>query len=111
MKVIFEMPVAYRIAYADITTQCGDLCDCEEKENLSGDQIIAIIAIAAPIIVTTPNKKAGIPGICHCISPYICRSYQCYLFVFSHSALILATFIIARSTDLSDTVIVVCSSS
>ena len=35
MKVIFEMPVAYRIAYADITTQCGDLCDCEEKRILA----------------------------------------------------------------------------
>ena len=63
MKVIFEMPVAYRIAYADITTQCGDLCDCEEKENLSGDQIIAIIAIAAPIVWELVTKYLPDPQI------------------------------------------------
>ena len=63
MKVIFEMPVAYRIAYADITTQCGDLCYCEEKENLSGDQIIAIIAIAAPIVWELVTKYLPDPQI------------------------------------------------
>lgn len=63
MKVIFEMPVAYRIAYADITTQCGDLYDCEEKENLSGDQIIAIIAIAAPIVWELVTKYLPDPQI------------------------------------------------
>lgn len=63
MKVIFEMPVDYRMAYADITAQCGDLCNCEEKENLSGDQIIAIIAIAAPIVWELVTKYLPDPQI------------------------------------------------
>lgn len=50
MKVVFEMPADYSLAYADITAQCGDLCSYEKKENLSGDQIIAIISIAAPVV-------------------------------------------------------------
>ena len=50
MRVIFEMPANYSVAVADITAQCGELCNYEEKENLSGDQIIAIVAIAAPIV-------------------------------------------------------------
>ena len=63
MKVVFEMPVEYRIAYADITAQCGDLCNCEEKESLSGDQIIAIIAIAAPIVWELVTKYLPDPQI------------------------------------------------
>lgn len=63
MKVVFEMPVDYRMAYTDITAQCGDLCNCEEKENLSGDQIIAIIAIAAPIVWELVRKYLPDPQI------------------------------------------------
>ena len=63
MKFIFEMPADYRAAYADITAQCGDLCSCEEKENLSGDQIIAIIAIAAPIVWDLVKKYLLDPQI------------------------------------------------
>lgn len=63
MKIVFEMPVDYRVAYEDITAQCSNLCNCEEKENLSGDQIIAIIAIAAPIVWELVTKYLPDPQI------------------------------------------------
>ncbi len=65
MKIIFELPSDYSEAIADITNQCADRYISEEKENLSGDQIIAIIAIAAPIVWSLiekylPDKKITI---------------------------------------------------
>ena len=50
MNIIFEIPKSYVEAIDDICGKCGERCYSEEKENLSGDQIIAIVAIATPLV-------------------------------------------------------------
>lgn len=50
MRVIFNVSIENKTAIEDILQQCGQNCCTVEKENLSGDQIIAIVAIVAPIV-------------------------------------------------------------
>lgn len=63
MKVIFEMSANYKEAYTDITMQCSDLCKIEEKENLNGDQIIAIVAIVTPVVWELIKRYLSDPQI------------------------------------------------
>lgn len=63
MKVIFELPTDYNVAIEEISAQCGELCICEEKENLSGDQIIAIVAIITPIVWSLIEKYLSDPKV------------------------------------------------
>ncbi len=63
MKVIFEMPQGYISAIEDIESKCEGLYIAENKRNLSGDQIIAIIAIVAPIVWTLVEKYLPDPKV------------------------------------------------
>ena len=56
MRIIFVLPNEHVDAINDITTQCGELCISQKKENLSGDQIIAIIAIVTPVVWALVDK-------------------------------------------------------
>ena len=56
MKIIFEMPANYSTVFNDIVNQCGESCSFKEKENLSGDQIIAISAIVTPVVWALVEK-------------------------------------------------------
>lgn len=65
MTIIFNIPSDYDEALEDIKTQCAGLFIEEKHESLSGDQIIAIVAIAAPIVWNLiekylPDKKITI---------------------------------------------------
>lgn len=50
MKIIFEIPANYTDVIDDIVNKCDDSYLLKEKENLSGDQIIAIVAIVTPVV-------------------------------------------------------------
>lgn len=56
MRIIFEIAANHTDVINDIVTQCEDSCLIKEKENLSGDQIIAIIAIVTPVVWALVEK-------------------------------------------------------
>lgn len=56
MRIIFEIPANHTTVISDILNQCGDSCLLKEKENLSGDQIIAIVAIVTPVVWALVEK-------------------------------------------------------
>lgn len=56
MRIIFEMPANRTDVIDDIVNQCDDSYLLIEKENLSGDQIIAIIAIVTPVVWALVEK-------------------------------------------------------
>ncbi len=56
MRIIFEIAANHTDVINDIVAQCEDSCLIKEKENLSGDQIIAIIAIVTPVVWALVEK-------------------------------------------------------
>lgn len=56
MKMIFEVPKKFPDKIDDILGLCDVECLVNEKSNLSGDQIIAITAIATPIVWNVVDK-------------------------------------------------------